>query len=71
MTVVLPDEGGGESRPLVAGGGLADDPRRGRAGRGRPELPRWTFRTEAPLSDTLTALGMPTAFDEAKADFSG
>ena len=34
-------------------------------------LPRWTFRTETPLKDTLTALGMPTAFDEVNADFSG
>jgi serpin B len=33
-------------------------------------LPRWTFRTQASLKDTLTALGMPTAFTD-HADFTG
>ncbi|MCW2797883.1 serpin family protein [Nocardioides sp.] len=32
-------------------------------------LPRWTFRTQAPLGDTLASLGMPTAFTDG-ADFS-
>ncbi len=41
----------------------------------RPErvgltLPRWTFRLTSPLKDPLTGLGMPTAFDQARADFS-
>jgi serpin B len=34
-------------------------------------LPKWTFRTTASLNDTLAALGMPTAFNERTADFSG
>jgi len=34
------------------------------------ELPRWTVRSRLPLSDSLRAMGMPTAFTPA-ADFSG
>lgn len=34
------------------------------------DLPRWTFRTQAPLKEQLTALGMPTAFS-TDADFTG
>ena len=34
-------------------------------------LPKWTFRTRVRLDDTLAALGMPTAFDEGAADFTG
>src|SRR5262249_27903533 len=34
-------------------------------------LPRWSFRTQASLKTLLIALGMPTAFDETAADFSG
>ena len=42
----------------------------------RPEpvsvtLPRWTFRLATQLNDALVALGMPTAFDSARADLSG
>lgn len=33
-------------------------------------LPRWTFRTDAPLADVLKEIGMPTAFREGVADFS-
>lgn len=33
-------------------------------------LPRWTFRTDAPLSKVLQEIGMPTAFREGVADFS-
>jgi serpin B len=35
------------------------------------QLPRWTMRTTVPLNETLTALGMPTAFEEQSADFNG
>jgi serpin B len=72
MTVVLPDEGRlADVEAELVGGGLA-----GMLNSVRPSgvaitLPRWTFRTEAPLKDTLSALGMPTAFVEGKADFSG
>ncbi len=34
-------------------------------------LPKWTFRTRVLLNDTLAALGMPTAFNERTADFTG
>jgi serpin B len=34
-------------------------------------LPRWTARTHVQMKSTLTALGMPTAFSQAAADFSG
>lgn len=70
MTVVLPAEGALERvSAAVAGGALP-----GVLGAPRPmpvqlSLPRWTFRTEAPLGDVLTALGMPTAFDPERADF--
>jgi serpin B len=34
-------------------------------------LPKWRFQTSASMKDTLTELGMPTAFDDEFADFSG
>jgi len=34
-------------------------------------LPRWTFRTQTPLKKPLQAMGMPTAFEDGRADFSG
>ncbi len=37
----------------------------------RLQLPTWQFRTQAELKEHLSALGMPTAFDEHLADFSG
>lgn len=37
----------------------------------RLQLPRWKFRTQVTLNDHLGALGMPTAFKETQADFSG
>ncbi|GAB3200525.1 serpin family protein [Nocardioides hungaricus] len=33
-------------------------------------LPRWTFRSELALGGALARLGMPSAFDEARADFT-
>jgi serpin B len=33
------------------------------------QLPRWQFRVFTPLNDPLIAMGMPSAFDPAKADF--
>lgn len=38
---------------------------------GTVSLPRFTFRSDLQLSEALSALGMPTAFDERAADFSG
>lgn len=72
MTIVLPDEGRlGDVEAELTGGGLADMLDSVRPAEVAIALPRWTFRTEAPLKDTLTALGMPTAFDPVVADFSG
>lgn len=34
-------------------------------------MPRFSFRLQAPLTDVLSAMGMPSAFDEATADFTG
>lgn len=34
-------------------------------------IPKWTFRTTLRLNEALSALGMPTAFDERTADFAG
>jgi serine protease inhibitor len=36
----------------------------------RVQVPRWTFRVQAPLNDHLSALGMPTAFSPS-AEFAG
>ncbi len=34
-------------------------------------LPKWTFRTQSPLSQALKSMGMKLAFDPANADLSG
>jgi len=72
MTVVLPREGAmARTWDVVVRGGLA-----GLLAAPRPQavqltMPRWTVRTRAALEDALSALGMPTAFDPTRADFSG
>ena len=72
MTIVLPDEGRlADVETAVAGGGLPVMLDSVETAEVAVSLPTWTFRTQAPLKDTLTALGMPTAFDETTADFSG
>jgi serpin B len=72
MTIVLPEGGRlAEVEAEVTGGGLPAILDSVRPAEVAVSLPRWTFRTEAPLKDTLAALGMPTAFDEVEADFSG
>jgi serpin B len=71
MTVVLPDEGRlADVEAQVVGGALPEI-----LASPKPEgvgllLPRWTFRTEAPLGDALKALGMTLPFAAGKADFS-
>lgn len=72
MTVVLPD-GGALERVSAA---VADGALSSLLGAPRPtpvqlSLPKWKFRTQAPLGDVLIALGMPTAFDPERADFTG
>lgn len=37
----------------------------------RLSMPKWTFRSKFRLNDALSALGMATAFDPNRADFSG
>jgi serpin B len=72
MTVVLPRAGAAERVwEQVVGGGLADilDAPSGQSVYLR--MPKWTFRTQAALNAALVELGMPTAFDETAADFSG
>jgi len=73
LLVLLPDEVDGlaalESR-------LTEDSLRAwtsavRDRRVRVGLPRFTATSQFTLSQTLTALGMPSAFDEMEADFSG
>jgi len=72
MTIVLPDEGRlPDVEADVASGGLPAMLAAARPAGAAVTLPRWTFRTDAPLKDALTALGMPTAFDPGRADFTG
>jgi serpin B len=71
MTVVLPDRGRrADVLALVAGGGLPDILGSVRHTPVELFLPRWTFRSTTPLTDVLPGLGMPTAFDPDRADFS-
>ncbi len=71
MTVVLPDAGRlADVEALVVAGGLPEI-----LASPKPEgvgllLPKWTFRTEAPLRDALMALGMTLPFEAGRADFS-
>lgn len=48
-----------------------DDQREGGPVAVRVRLPRFTFGTDLELTDQLEALGMTTAFDAARADFTG
>lgn len=71
MTVVLPAANGFSALDSgLSGGRLADvaaalEPREVDL-----RLPRWTFRTQAPLNSVLRAMGIETAFDPNRADFS-
>jgi len=70
MTVVVPDEGRlGDVEGLVSRGGLGDLLAVPTPAEVRLRLPRWTFRSDTPLEDVLSALGMPTAFTD-RADFT-
>ena len=72
MTVIRPDDGLPALERGLDGPGLA---RIDRALAPVPALdlrvPKWTFRTTLRLDDVLGQLGMPTAFDERTADFTG
>lgn len=70
MTLVLPDPGRlREVEGLLTSGGLTDVMNAGRQATVDLRLPRWTFRTQAPLTDVLQGLGMHSAFDPDEADF--
>ena len=72
MTVVLPAEGRlDDVSAAVAAGRLTEILGATRRGGVRLSLPRWRFRTQAPLDEVLRALGMRSAFDERAADFGG
>jgi serpin B len=71
MLVVVPDEGRYRETETLAAGLFAE----ARAGLSptnlRLALPRFEFRTQASLPETLRSLGMIDAFDAGLADFSG
>ena len=70
MTLVLPDPGRmREVEPLLTSGGLAEVLSAGRRAMLDLRLPRWTFRTQAPLNGVLQQLGMRIPFDPHEADF--
>jgi len=71
MLLVLPDEGRFDEATAVSGtlfgealGALEDADV-------QLSLPRFEFRTQASLPDTLRALGMTDAFEAGRADFTG
>jgi serpin B len=71
MTVVLPDEGREDDLDaVVAGGGLPEVLSAAAPGELQLTLPKWEFLVSASLTDALTSLGMTTAFDPGRADFS-
>lgn len=65
MTVVLPDPGRD-----VDVAGLPAVVAAARPAAVELAMPRWTFRTAVSLGDVLAGLGMPSAFDEARADLT-
>jgi serpin B len=75
MTIVVPDDLTALEAKLDAatiGQLTASDPTGALATRQVDlSMPRFSFDTSAQLADQLKALGMPTAFDPAVADFSG
>ena len=71
MTIVLPDEGRlGDVEASLRGDGLQAHLAGGKTTALQVTMPKWTTRSDLGLADALTALGMPTAFDSTKADFS-
>ncbi len=70
MTVVLPDDGRlADVEALVARGDLTEVLAAPSPAEIRLRLPRWTFRSDTPLSHVLSELDMPAAFSDA-ADFT-
>ena len=73
MTVLLPDDRAGlpQLEKALAGGRLADFLSAPQPAKVQVFLPRFQARSAFKLGQTLTALGMPEAFDSKQADFSG
>ena len=74
MTIMLPDRGPlsiSQVEAAMVTGGIGAFVTGGRQALLSVSLPKWTVRTDLPLSSALTQLGMPTAFDPNAADFSG
>lgn len=72
MLVVVPDAGRfAEIEGRVGEALLAEATNSLEVARVNLSFPRFEFRTQAGLKEALTELGMPVAFDEVKADFSG
>lgn len=70
MTLVLPDPGRmPEAERVLASRGLTEVLAEGRRAVLDVRLPRWTFRTQAPLKGVLQQLGMRAAFEPTGADF--
>ena len=70
MTLLLPDPGRmREVERWLTSGGLADVLSAGEPAMLELRLPKWTFRTQAPLNGVLQELGMRTAFEPHEADF--
>lgn len=71
MTVVLPDKGKlAAVEESIVGDGLGVLTPDFSAAAVNLKLPKWTFRTSAPLGDLLKEIGMPTAFEDGRADFT-
>ena len=72
MLVIVPDEGSFSSfESDLDGQTLARIARRLSEAQVNLRFPRFEFRTQLPLAQTLSELGMPLAFDASAADFSG
>jgi serpin B len=72
MIVLLPDEGHFETfEQELTAARLEEIVAALQATDLRLTLPKFTFEAEFNLEDTLADMGMPVAFDEAAADFSG
>jgi serpin B len=69
MTVVLPDPGRMREAERLLASAVSDVMSAGRRTMLNLRLPKWTFRTQAPLNGVLQQLGMRTPFNPSKADF--
>ena len=72
MILVVPDAGTFDTfEQSLTAAGLAAILVNGQQTSGALSMPRFTFSLSTSLNDTLMALGMPDAFSETNADFSG